>query len=277
MLKRIAILTVLIAQIVTIQNVNASGNLSSGARSLGLGNANLTLHDVWSTNNNQAGLAYLKEFGIGFAYENRFGLSELGLKTLNMALPVKWGTFGLTVQQFGYSDYNENKFGLAYGMKISKRISLGIQLDYLLVSITEAQTQNKSGITAEIGIQAKATEKLTFAAHIFNVPNTKFSGDYKEQIPMIIRLGLNYKFSKKVFAVIDIEKNIDLDPNLKVGIEYHPVDALYFRGGLNTYDFHFNGGLGVKLKGFNFDLGFSHQTYIGYISQASLSYTLSKK
>lgn len=277
MFKRIAILAILLAQIFTIQIVNASGNQPSGARSLALGNANVTLHDLWSANNNQAGLAYMKEFGIGFAYENRFGLSELGLKTLNMALPVKWGTFGVTIQQFGFSDYNENKFGLAYGMNVSKRISLGVQIDYLLVSVAEAQTQNKSGVTAEIGILAEVTDKLTFGAHIFNLPNSNLSGDSKEKIPMVISLGLNYKFSKKVFAVVDIEKNIDLDPNLKIGVEYHPIDALYFRGGLNTYDFHFNGGLGVKLKGFNFDLGFSHQTYVGYISQASLSYTLSKK
>lgn len=277
MLKRYAILLTFLAQIVTFQNVSAIGNQSSGARSLGLGNANVTLFDLWSANNNQAGLAYVEKFGFGIGYENRFGLSELGLKTLNMAVPVKFGTFGLTVQQFGFTDYNENKFGLAYGMKVSKRVSIGVQIDYLLVSVAEAQTENKSGITAEIGLQAKLTDKLTLGAHIFNVPNTSMSGSYDEKIPMIITLGLNYKFSKKVFAVIDIEKNIDLDPNLKVGIEYHPIDALYFRGGLNTYDFHFTGGLGFKLKSFNFDLGFSHQTYLGFVSQASLSYTLGKK
>ena len=162
-------------------------------------------------------------------------------------------------------------------MNVSKRVSLGVQIDYLLVSISEAQTQNKSGITAEIGLQAKVTDKLTLGAHVFNIPNSTLNGTTAEKIPMTISLGLNYKFSKKVFAVVDLEKNIDLDPNLKVGIEYHPIDALYFRGGLNTFDFHFNGGLGVKVKGFNFDLGFSHQTYLGFVSQVSLSYTLSKK
>jgi opacity protein-like surface antigen len=277
MLKRYAVLLLITGHFFVNQDVNAIGSNKSGARSLGLGNASLTLSDIWSTNNNQAGLGNVTEFGIGFAYENRFGLSELGLKSLNMAVPIKWGTLGLTVQQFGFSDYNENKFGLAYGMKVSKKVRLGIQIDYLLTSIAEAQSQNKSGITAEIGLQADVTDKLTLGAHIFNLPNSSMSGDLEEKIPMIISIGLNYKFSKKVFAVVDLEKNIDLDPNLKVGIEYHPIEALYFRGGLNTYDFHFNGGLGVKLKGFNFDLGFSHQTYLGLVSQASLSFALNKK
>jgi hypothetical protein len=277
MLTRYFILIAITLQILFTQEISAIGNQNSGARSLGLGNANVTLHDLWSANNNQAGLAYVKNFDIGIAYESRFGLSELGLKTLNMALPVKWGTFGLTVQQFGFTDYNENKFGLAYGMNVSKKITLGVQLDYFLVSVAEEQTQNKTGFTAEIGLQAELTDKLTLGFHIFNVPNSALSGDFEEKMPMILNLGLNYKFSKKVFAVIDIEKNIDLDPNLKVGIEYHPVEALYFRGGINTYDFHFTGGVGAKLKNFNFDLGFSHQTYLGYISQVSLHYSFNKK
>ena len=277
MLTRYIILITVALQILSIQEISAIGNQNSGARSLGLGNANVTLHDLWSTNNNQAGLAYVKNFEIGIAYENRFGLSELGLKTLNMALPVKWGTFGLTVQQFGFTDYNENKFGLAYGMNISKKITLGAQIDYFLIAVAEEQTQNKTGFTLEIGLQAELTDKLTLGFHIFNLPNTGLSGNFEEKMPMVLNLGLNYKFSKKVFAVVDIEKNIDLDPNLKVAIEYHPVKALYFRGGINTYDFHFTGGVGAKLKNFNLDLGFSHQAYLGYVSQISLHYSFNKK
>jgi hypothetical protein len=109
------------------------------------------------------------------------------------------------------------------------------------------------------------------------VPNAKLSGNYEEYIPMIICIGLNYEFSKKVFAVVDIEKNIELDPNLKIGIEYHPIEALYFRGGINTYDFNFTGGLGVKMKKFNLDIGVSQQTYLGIITNLSLSYSINKK
>lgn len=256
--------------------------LYSGARSLALANANVTLYDIWSTNNNQAGLAHIRDFGLGFSYENRFGLSELSVKNLNLALPVKWGTFGLTVQQLGYSDYSENKFGLAYGMKLSKRLSLGVQLDYLLVSVAETQTPNKDAFTAEIGLQAQLTEKLKLGVHFYNAPNANISGDFKEKVPSVLRIGLNYEFSKKVFSVLDIEKNMDLAALVKLGIEYHPIAVLYFRGGIDINtdvgnELKFSAGLGTKLKGFNLDLGFSHQAYIGYISQVSLSYQISKK
>lgn len=252
------------------------GNQSSGARSLALGNANVTLFDVWSSNNNQAGLAQVKQFGIGISYENRFGISELGLSNLNMAIPFKFGTFGLTVQQFGFSDYSENKFGLAYGMALSKSVNLGGQIDYYHINVAEAQTQNKDAIAVELGMQIKMTPKFSLGAHVFNLTNAELKGDFNEKLPMILTVGMKYDFSKKVFAVVDLEKNIDLPANLKVGIEYHPVDAFYFRGGLNSYDFHFTAGVGAEIKRLKIDLGFSHQTYLGYVSQLALSYQLSK-
>ncbi len=252
------------------------GNQASGARSLALGNANTNLYDVWSANNNQAGLARVKGFSLGLSYENRFGLSELGLSTLNMAIPFKFGTFGLTVQQFGFSDYNENKFGLSYGMQLSSKVNLGGQIDYFLINVAEAQTTNKDGIAVELGMQIKATDKFQLAAHVFNLTNSELTGDFQEKLPMVLTLGVKYDFSKKVFAVVDLEKNIDLPANLKVGIEYHPVDAIYFRGGMNSYDFHFSGGLGAELKSFQLDLGFSHQTYLGYVSQIALKYSITQ-
>lgn len=275
MLKRYFLLLVILS-VSGSSVLLAIGNQTSGARSLALGNANTTLYDVWSSNNNQAGLGQVKGFSVGMSYENRFGLSELGLSNLNMAIPVKFGTFGLTVQQFGFSDYSENKFGLAYGMQLSSKVSLGAQVDYYLVSVSEAQTTNKDAIAVELGMQIKATEKFSVAAHIFNLTNSEVTGDFQEKLPMILTLGLKYDFSKKVFAVVDLEKNIDLPANLKAGIEYHPVDAFYFRGGLNTYDFHFSGGIGAELKSFKIDLGFSHQAYLGYVSQIALSYSIKK-
>ncbi len=257
-------------------------NLSSGARSLGLSNANVTLQDIWSANNNQAGLAFVEQFGFGFSYENRFGLSELSIKNLNAAIPFKLGTFGVTIQQFGYSDYSEYKFGIGYGLKVSKHISIGAQIDYLLVSISESQTQNKSGVTAEIGLLADLTKNLKMGFHMYNLPNTKLSGDYGEHIPMILKLGLNYNFSKKLLTIFEIQKNIDLNPEIKIGVEYHPIEQLFFRGGINaptssSTDVQFSAGIGIKLQQFTLDLAFNHQSYIGYISQISLSYSLVKK
>lgn len=248
----------------------------AGARSMGLAHANVTLFDLYSATNNVAGLAHINGFGVGVGYETRFGLKEFGFSTLNLAAPFKWGTIGVSIQQFGFSAYNENQFGLAYALKLNRSISLGAQINYLYTAVAEPQTPNKSAITSNIGLQANATDKLSFGVHITNLSNASFQNSDKEKIPMIFRLGLNYQFSKHLFTVIDLEKNIDLPPNLKMGLEYHPIPILYFRTGIQSTDFSMSFGVGIQTKNLQFDFGLNHQTYVGYISQISLKYQIQK-
>lgn len=249
---------------------------SIGARSLGLSNANTTLFDVWGSQNNQATLGFLDHTAFGISYQNNFAQSELALKSLNAGIKSKLGGFGVAVQQFGFSDYNENKFGIGYGLKMSKTVAIGVQLNYHLIHITEVQTANKNGISADIGLLAKPTKNLRIGAHISNVSNASLSGDFEEKIPMHIRLGLGYHFSEKLLAVAELDKNIDLKANFKAGLEYHPIKSLYFRGGINTYDLKMSFGMGYNLKGLQLDLATSYQTYLGYLTQISLHYALNK-
>src|SRR5437879_770897 len=80
-----------------------------GGRSSAMGNASVSLADVWSAHHNQAGLGFEKNISAGVYYENRFLLKELGVKGAVIALPEKGGTFGLCVTNFGYSLYSEKK------------------------------------------------------------------------------------------------------------------------------------------------------------------------
>lgn len=248
-----------------------------GARSLGLSNSSTTLFDVWSSTNNQASLAFIEQTAFGISYQNNFQQSELSLKSFNSGIHSKIGGFGVSVQQFGFSEYNENKFGLGYGLKMTSSVSIGVQLNYHLIHIAENQTNNKNGVSADIGLLAKPTKNLRIAAHISNISNTSLSGDTSEKIPMHIKLGLGYSFSEKLLAVAEFDKNIDLKTNFKAGLEYHPIEPLYFRAGINSYDFKMSFGIGYNLKGLQLDLATSYQTYIGYITQISLSYALSTK
>ena len=71
--KRIPFLTVLLLLLSAPTVVFAQiGNDLLGARSAALGGYNVTLSDVWSTNNNQAGLGFVEDMTGGIYYENRF-------------------------------------------------------------------------------------------------------------------------------------------------------------------------------------------------------------
>tara|TARA_B110000046_G_scaffold35749_2_gene39099 strand:- start:67817 stop:68152 length:336 start_codon:yes stop_codon:yes gene_type:complete len=85
----------------------------TGARAYGLAGTSSLISDLWSANNNPAGLASLKKWQVGISYENQFLLSELSNKTAVVTAPVANGSFGLSINQFGYSSFNENRIGLS--------------------------------------------------------------------------------------------------------------------------------------------------------------------
>lgn len=251
--------------------VNAADNFPTGARSAGLADASVSLSDVWSSFHNQAGLAQIKKATAGIYYENRFLISELSLKSAAVAIPVKNGTFGLSYSSFGFSLYNESKAGLAYAQRFGEKVSGGVQLDYLNTRISEGYG-SKTSFAAEAGIQAKITNQITIGAHIFNPTRAKLADYNNERILTIMRLGLDYKFSEKVFVSIETQKDVYQKAVFKSGVEYHPVEALYLRVGVSTNPALNCFGIGLKLKNFKMDVATSIHSVLGISPKVSMMY-----
>src|SRR5262245_32501275 len=103
---------VLFVLLTSTQFLFATDNYSVGARSAAVANASVTYSDAWSTYHNQACLAWVKNITAGVYYENRFLVTDLGLRSAAVAVPVtKVGTFGLNATVFGYTQYSEKKAG----------------------------------------------------------------------------------------------------------------------------------------------------------------------
>lgn len=253
----------------------ASDNTPLGARSSGIANASVSLADVWSVQNNQAGLGFVRNISAGVYYDNRFMLKELSMRAGAFAFPVKGGTFGLCISNFGYSLYSENKYGLAFGKAFGDKLSAGIQMDYLTTKISEYGT--KSVPAAEFGIMAKPLKNLTIGVHIFNPTKAKLASYNDERIPTILRLGLNYKFSEKVFLAGETEKDIDKKAIVKFGMEYRPIKELYLRAGVATNPTLSCFGIGVALKNLRLDLSTTYHSVFGISPQIGLNYIFETK
>ena len=100
-----------------------------GARSSAMGNASVSFTDLWSAHHNQAGLGFVRETSAGVYYENRFMLKEISIRGGAIAIPVKGGTFGLCLTNFGYKLYNENKYSLSFAKAFGEKLSAGIAMD----------------------------------------------------------------------------------------------------------------------------------------------------
>jgi len=243
-----------------------------GARSAGMANATVCLTDIWAVHHNQAALVDLDMAGASVYYENRFLLSDLNLQAATFALPTnKLGTFGISYSRFGNSLYNQSRYGLAYGKKLFSFLSVGLQLSYLNTHLAEGYGDRHSFV-AEIGLLSQITPKFRAGFHAYNLTRTVLAEGNDERIPMNFRLGLQYDFSKKVRVAVEVSKDLELDPFLKVGIEYLPVEKFAVRLGMGTQPLHVDFGFGLRLKNFHFDIAGAIHPVLGFSPKASLAY-----
>ncbi|MCD6066467.1 MAG: hypothetical protein K0S33_1293 [Bacteroidetes bacterium] len=250
-------------------------NFTVGARAAALGGASVTLDDVYSAQNNQAGLGFLKNISAGAYYENRFLLKQLGYSSLTGALPIKRGTFGLTYTSFGYSMFRQSKAGLGYGMKLGESFSAGVGLNYLSYSIGDIYGKAHA-FSVELGLQGKLSKQVTVAAHIYNPNRAQITNYNNEKIPSQLKFGVQYKFSKQLLVIAEAEKSTYTNINFKGGIEYAPAKEFYIRAGVNSYPTQAAFGIGVNLEGLRFDLSSSYHNILGFSPQVGLSYVFGK-
>ena len=201
-----------------------------GAREAGMSNTCIMSYDFWSSFNNQAGLSMNKNLSAGINYENRFGLTELGTNTAGIIIPAGGSSLGLIYSTYGYNDLKKHFAGAACGLKLSDKITAGVQIDYISER-TSGEYIDNTFLTCEAGIQIEPTSATRLGLHIFNpVPNSL----RKYYMPTEIRIGAGYNINPVVFIGIEIEKSTRSDFVLKTGFEYEPVNKLVLRGGFNS-------------------------------------------
>ncbi len=248
-------------------------NIGGAASSNALGGASVCVSDLWSVQNNQAGLANLKSMELGIFSERRYMLEQLSNNAAAFAMPTKLGTFAVNFSRFGYTQYNESKYGLAYAKAFGKNFSAGMQVDYLTMHLGDIYG-NRSTFTVEAGIQANIVKGLTVGVHIYNPNRAKTATYNNERVPTIMRLGLKYDFSKKVFWSVETEKDIDHKAVFKSGVEYHIVKEFYIRGGFATNPMVSSFGFGLELKNFKLDFYNSFHPQLGYTPGLSMNYKI---
>ena len=222
----------------------------SGGRTNGLGKCSVALNDFWSCHNNPAGFAYHNNVSIGFAYQNKFMLKELGYKNVAIVFPLNVGIISVDASQFGYSLYNENIIGFGLARSFGPNLRIGLKLDYILLKISEGYS-NKSTATFELGLQYQINESLCLGAYVFNPINVKLKTLHKDKIPIIMRLGLSYFVNNEFMITSEIEENFEYDFSYRLGLEYEIYKNFFIRSG-----FQLNPEL------FTFGIGYDYDKYI---------------
>ncbi len=240
-----------------------------GARGAGMGFAALNFTDINSAFANQSGLAQLSSLAATVTGEQRFGLAEVRNFAAAAALPTGSGAFGLTLQYYGFDDYNEQKAGLAYARKLSDLIAIGGQFVVLNTRIPEYG--NQTSLTFELGLQAELLPEVTIGAHVYSPLRVEtLEGEY---LPSILRVGASYRPSEQVLLAFEVEKDIDFPTRTKGGIEYQLVEPLALRVGFATAPAIFTFGAGYAVGSqLTIDFGAYYHQQLGLTPAISVTY-----
>ena len=248
-----------------------------GGRTAAMGGSSVASQGLWAMQNNPAGMAYLEKISLGLYYENRWMLPETAYKCGAFALPTKFGTLGLSFNQFGSSKYSENKFGLAYAKGFGRYLQVGLQLDYLLVKIGNDYGSYRA-FTFELGLQSHVTDKLTLGAYVFNPISFRLEQTLNhEKLPIVMRFGLAYKFTKDFLGQCEIEKNTEREGvSLRGGLEYEAFKNFFIRAGVQTNPGILSFGLGYGIRFAQINVAAQLHNELGASIQVGMIFSIGK-
>ncbi len=232
-------------------------------------------NDVFSFSGNQAALGSLKQSAVGVFGERRFMLQENSLYNLAAAVKTQKGSFGLQINYGGFSDFNENKLGLAYGRSLGERVDLGIQFNYYSYRIPGYP--GGSAVNAEAGVMVHLTNKVSAGVHAYNPAGTTLNKTGNEKLASAYKMGVGYDVSKTFFTSIEFIKEENKPVNVIGGLQYQFAGQFFARGGFTSETGGGYAGAGLKFQRIRLDIAGNYHPQLGLSPGLLLIYNFSEK
>ncbi|MDR2970567.1 MAG: hypothetical protein LBU83_01365 [Bacteroidales bacterium] len=211
--------------------------------------------------------AFLNRSSVSLFSQNQFLLKELCTATISGNYNIKKNAVALNVSHFGYSKYGFFTISAGYTRAFANRISLGLQVHYLL---HHAESYPKvHSFTFDLSLYGLITEKMGIGISAYNPANLKYGISGKERIPMLYVLLLDYKLNDKVLLALSASKQLPgaFDVSAMVCFKYK------FYGFMTDVSLK---KVGVQFsfwwKRFEFDVGGSFDYRLGFSPCARVSY-----
>ena len=243
---------------------NASEQVATGARAIGLGGAFSAIADDASAMYwNPAGLSLIGHQEIALHHTDLYGTNikenfaafVLPLSS-NLAVGVDWYHSGYEDPEL---DFSENRFDVAVGMKISSWVSVGVTGKLVIQSIglDGVSVRDGNGLGLDVGVLATPWRRFRAAVFVQDLPDTKIS--YPEGEGSTFLYPANLRIGAAFAPFNHAQIACDLDDRIHVGAEYQPVSQFALRAGVQK-DLATDEGPILDLGG-SFSLGFLRLDY----------------
>ena len=242
-----------------------NGHFFIGAKSSAMSHANINSADQSALFNNPAGLGYQKTAGVMAAYQNRFNVAAFQTVGFGVSHPLGTVVPALSFYRFGDDIFNQQKLSIAIGSKI-QTVSLGGAINFIQYNFSEIGTF--SALSFEFGGIAELIEGVRIGAHIFNLNQAKFTDS--QPLPIFMRFGLSYVPSRYLLITSEIEKELNHDETLKVGISYSFTDWVSIQSGFAFLPKSLSFGFGIHPISWSFHYAFVGMVPSGTIHEISI-------
>ncbi|MCR4849133.1 MAG: hypothetical protein K5920_09850 [Bacteroidales bacterium] len=268
-------ITILIVYLL-INRCHAEGlTRASGGRSAAMGGTSVCEQSIWALQNNPAGLATMKGWHFGLYYENQWLLKETAFKSGGLAKRVSGiGCFGLSVCQYGWSQFSQNLFSIAYARDFGPYLQMGLRADWIWLHLGEAYP-DRTIPGFELGIQSQVTEKLRLGASLFNPLNSKLKTLNEDALPVVMKVGLSYQFTEDFIGQLEVEKDSQR-PGVRLGggLEYTLFERFQIRAGAQHNPNILSFGVGYLVRSFQVDIAAQMHQALGASLQIGMGYNI---
>jgi len=141
---------------------------------------------------------------------------------------------------------SENQFFIGMGIRVSDKLAIGVAAKFYYYKLYEAVTS--TGLGFDFGALYKINENFSVSAVLADL-NSKYKWDstpiydqdgssFTDEFPLLRKVGVSY-YNESIGLLASLEfENSNAETNiLRAGVEYNIYENLFFRGGVDQFNF----------------------------------------
>ncbi len=221
---------------------------------------------------NPARLVPNKEILLSNFYSQIYSLKELAYFGVRFTLPHRFGVSALNSTQLGNSIYKERKIALSHGFKFQEDIYLGVNLNYLILTI-EDYGEDKA-VQIDTALEIPLTESLKFSTLLWNINKTTLG---KEVLPSGFSSGMRWDLFSKCSLSLGVSRMDKAPIQLSALFSFPIHPSFYIDASYRDRPSQFMGGFSVRERNVGIQYSFTQTASLPSFHKFVLNFYWSKK
>lgn len=225
--------------------------------------------DIISITANQASLAGFSKTSALIYFEKAYMLETMNMVSALIALVTGKGNFGVCLDHFGSSLYQQSHVGISYAKKLGKSLSIAPKFNYQVAG--NKKYSIIKGLTADLSLLFHLTENLHAGIQFINPGATLFKTG-SEKLPVISVMGIGYQVSPMLGISCQLLKRERMTMGFQPGLFYQPIKGLIAKMGLSTNSSSWWLSAGWKFADFKIEILTAMHPQLGLTPAMTIQY-----